>query len=238
MNGRVNMPNVPEVEKLKKFSVLVVDDEEQGRSLLANYLKPYVRDVFEAEDGEDAIKSIKTKKPDLVVTDIIMPGVDGIEFATKLKELYPKTPFIFLTASREREILLRVIESRPNSFLTKPLNTKALLSALVDASKEIGVVAEKVSKLKCGAIFDPQKGTITHGDKAHKLTIKELELLKLLVKAKGSIVSYELIESTIWGKNGEEMTEGALKNLIYRLRQKTSKDCITTMPGIGVKETK
>ncbi len=57
------MPNVPEVEKLKKFSVLVVDDEEQGRSLLANYLKPYVRDVFEAEDGEDAIKAIKTKKP-------------------------------------------------------------------------------------------------------------------------------------------------------------------------------
>jgi len=108
----------------------------------------------------------------------------------------------------------------------------------VEASKEIGVTVEKVSKLKCGAIFDPQKGTITHGDKTHKLTIKELELLKLLVKAKGSIVSYELIEKTIWSKNNEEMTEGALKNLIYRLRQKTSKDCITTMPGIGVKETK
>ncbi len=232
------MSNTSETQKLKKFSVLVVDDEEQGRTLLADYLKTYVKEVYEAADGEEAIKIIKAKKPDLVVTDIVMPGVDGIEFATKLKELYPKTPFIFLTASKEREVLLRVIEVRPNSFLTKPLNTKALLDALLESSKEIGVVHDKFTRLKCGAIFDPQKGTITSDEITHKLTLKELELLKLIVKAKGSIVSYELIEKTIWTKNNEKMTEGALKNLIYRLRQKTSKDCITTMTGIGVKETK
>ncbi len=232
------MSNMPEIEKLKKFSVLVVDDEEQTRALLATYLKSYVKEVFEAEDGKSAIKALKDKKPDLVVTDILMPEVDGIEFASKLKELYPKTPFIFLTASKERETLLRVIESRPNSFLTKPLDTKALLMALVEASKEIGVAAERVYKLACGALFDWQKGTITHGGKTHKLTAKELELLKLLVKAKGSIVSYELIEKTIWSKNKAKMTEGALKNLIYRLRQKISKECITTMHGIGIKETK
>lgn len=232
------MPSVSELEKLKKISVLLVDDEEQGRTLLANYLKSYTKNVYEAEDGNDAIKKIKAKKPDIIVTDIVMPGIDGIEFAAKLKELYPKTPFIFLTASKERDTLLKVIESRPNSFLTKPLNTKALLRALVEASKEIGVTVEKVSKLKCGALFDPQKGTVTYNGESKKLTLKEMEFLTLITKAKGSIVSYELIEKTIWGEDGEKMTEGALKNLIYRLRQKTSKDCITTLAGIGVKEAK
>jgi two-component system, OmpR family, response regulator VanR len=230
------MPTKPDKKKLQELRILVVEDDNDGRTLLVAYLKQHVKDVYEAEDGEQAIGLIKSKKPDIVVTDIVMPGIDGIELITTLKKLSPHTPFIFITASKDRETLLRVIESRPNSFLTKPLNTKALLTAIAECEPEIVKTKGNKIMLKCGAVFDTKNCTVTYNGETKVLTSKEFSFLKLLISAKGSILSYELIEKTIWSDTGESMSEGALKNIIYRVRQKTDKTCIATLAGIGVKE--
>jgi len=230
------MSNKIDTKKLKELRVLVVEDDDDNRTYLVNYLKQHVLDVYEAADGKQGIEIIKAKNPHIVITDIMMPGVDGIELATKLKKLYPNTPFIFITASKEKEILLRVIESRPNSFLTKPINTKALLMAISECDTETAKTKDDKITLKCGAILDIKNCTVTFDGKTQILTNKEFAFLKLLIEAKGSILSYELIEKTIWSNIGESMSEGALKNVIYRIRQKTDKTCISTLAGIGVKE--
>jgi DNA-binding response OmpR family regulator len=226
-----------EAQRLKELCILVVEDDDDGRAILTNYLKPYVKYIYEAADGAEAIEIIKTKKPDIVVTDIMMPGVNGIELIEKLKKLFPGTPFIFITASKEREILLKVIESRPSSFLTKPINTKALLKAIAECGAEITHTDNGKTILRCGALLDTKNRTITYEGRTTPLTNKEFEFLKLLLEAKGSILSYELIEKTIWADNGESMSEGALKNVIYRIRQKSCKSCISTIAKLGVKES-
>jgi len=230
------MSTKPDKKRLQELRILVVEDDSDNRTILVDYLKQYVKDIYEAEDGKQAVGLIKSKKPDIVVTDIMMPGIDGIELITKLKKLSPHTPFIFITASKDRDTLLRVIESRPNSFLTKPLDTKALLAAIAECEPEITKAQSSKITLKCGAIFDTKNCTVTYNGDTQRLTSKEFSFLKLLISAKGSILSYELIEKTIWSDTGESMSEGALKNVIYRIRQKTDKTCISTLAGIGVKE--
>jgi DNA-binding response OmpR family regulator len=224
-------------KELKELHILVVEDDDDGRELLVGYLKQHVKEVYSAQNGQAAVTLIKSKKPDMVITDIMMPGIDGIELVAKLKKISPDTPFIFITASKEKEILLRVIESRPNSFLTKPINTKALLSAMKEC--KVGIIKKEEHKivLKCGAVFDTKNCTVTSNGVTNKLTSKEFSFLKLLTEAKGSILSYELIEKALWANNGDLMSQGALKNIIYRVRQKIGKECISAMSSIGIKES-
>ncbi len=230
------MPTQADTQILKGLCVLIVEDDNDGRVILSDFLRPYVKSLYEADGGEKAIEIIKTNKPDIVITDIMMPDISGIELVAKLKKLFPGTPFIFITASKERDTLLKVIESRPSSFLTKPINTKALLKAIAECGAEIAKTDGDRLTLKCGAVFDIKNRSVIHKGKTNRLTQKEFEFLKLLLNAKGSILSYELIEKAIWANNGESMSEGALKNLIYRVRQKSCKSCISTLAGIGVKE--
>jgi len=227
-----------DTKELKELHVLVVEDDDDGRDILVKYLKQHVKEVYSAGDGQKAVELISSKRPDIVVTDIMMPGIDGIELVAKLKKISPNTPFIFITASKEKETLLRVIESRPNSFLTKPINTKALLSAIKECGAEIAKAEEEeIIVLKCGAIFDTKNCTVTNKGVTSKLTSKEFNFLKLLTQARGSILSYELIEKELWLNEGDSMSQGALKNIIYRVRQKIGKKCISSMSSVGVKES-
>jgi DNA-binding response OmpR family regulator len=226
-----------DTKELKELHVLIVEDDDDGRDILVKYLKQHVKEVYSAGDGQKAVELISSKRPDIVVTDIMMPGIDGIELVAKLKKISPNTPFIFITASKEKETLLRVIESRPNSFLTKPINTKALLSAIKECGAEIAKAEEEKIVLKCGAIFDTKNCTVTNNGITSKLTSKEFNFLKLLTQARGSILSYELIEKELWLNEGDSMSQGALKNIIYRVRQKIGKKCISSMSSVGVKES-
>ncbi len=224
-------------DKLKNYTLLVAEDEQENRTLLCNYLRQYVREIYEADDGAQALTMFEEKKPDIIVTDIVMPNKDGIEFIEKVKNSGAKTPFIFTTANTQKDTLVKVLESSPSSFLTKPLNMNTLLNALLTAAEEIetGVPRETSRKLNCGATIDFQTLTFSTSEKTEKLSKKEAALLKLVCDAKGSIVSYELIERTIWRDNKETATDSALKGLIYRLRKKTCKECISVVPGMGVK---
>lgn len=232
------MPKKTEFKILKNFTVLIVEDEEDSRTLLSGYLKQYVKDVFEAEDGAKAFELLSAIKPDIVITDIMMPNLNGLEFVEKLKQLSPTTPFIYLTGQTQKETLLKVIGTKPSSFLTKPANMKTLLNVLLDTANELetGTQLGANITLKCGATVDFEKHTITFEKKTAQLTAKELGLLKLIGEAKGSIVSYELIEKTLWTNENEAMTNGALKNIIYRLRKKSHKKCILAISGVGIKE--
>ncbi len=226
-----------EFNKLKNYTLLVAEDEQENRTLLCNYLRQYVKEIYEAGDGVEALKLFEEKKPDIIVTDIIMPNRDGLEFIEKVKKSGAKTPFIFTTAYNQKDTLVKVIESSPSSFLTKPLNMNALLNALLTAAEEIetNVDCETGRKLNCGGTVDFQTLTFSIGAKKEKLSKKEAALLKLVCDAKGSIVSYELIEKTVWRDNNETMSKSALNALIHRLRKKTCKECISVIPGMGVK---
>lgn len=145
-----------------------------------------------------------------------------------------KTPIIYLSANPTKELLLRAIKTIPSAFLIKPVKNSELLIALANAAKDIAPKEKELYLMKCGAVVDLQKATITAANKTEKLSKKELKLLSILAQADGRLVPYKAIEKAVWGSEAI-MTEGSIKSLVYRIRKKSTKDCIEVMPGLGLK---
>ncbi|GFO70391.1 sigma-54-dependent Fis family transcriptional regulator [Geomonas limicola] len=115
---------------LKKLTVLLVDDEAELRQETAAFLSLYCREVLEAANGAEALAQFSLKEPDLVLSDIRMPIMDGLELATRLKELSPATPVVLCTAFTETGYLMKAIELGIGAFVRKPADTDQLLATL------------------------------------------------------------------------------------------------------------
>ena len=113
------------LEKLD-YTVLYVEDEEPIRERLAKTLAIKFKEVMVASDGEDAFDIFKEKKPDLVITDICMPNVSGLELSRAVKELSPDTPVIITTAYNETNFFIEAIECGINNFILKPVELTML----------------------------------------------------------------------------------------------------------------
>jgi DNA-binding NtrC family response regulator len=122
---------------LKLLTVLLVEDEYELRRETAAFLELYCGTVIQAANGREALALFATGHPDLVISDIRMPVMDGIELATRLKETSPKTPLIFCTAFTETSYLLKAIELGAAAFVRKPVDTDELLAAMSKAALPI-----------------------------------------------------------------------------------------------------
>lgn len=122
------------MNNLKKLSVLLVEDEESLRGETVAFLEMYCGRVIPAVNGREALALFTDEYPDLVVSDIRMPLMDGLELATRLKECSPDTPVIFCTAFTETAYLLKAIELGVSAFVRKPVDTDELISAITKAA--------------------------------------------------------------------------------------------------------
>ena len=122
---------------LKKLTILLVEDEAELRRETAAFLALYCNQVMEASNGADALAQFTARQPDLVISDIRMPVVDGLELAAKLKRVSPATPLILCTAFTETGYLLRAIELGVTAFVRKPVDGDELLAALARAALPI-----------------------------------------------------------------------------------------------------
>lgn len=219
---------------LKNSTVLVVEDNDDLRRLIVELLKSSVKHVYEAKNGIDGWNIFENVEPDLVLLDIGMPRKDGIELGAQIRNKSKKTPIIYISGNPTKEILLRAIKTMPSAFLVKPVKNSELLATLANAAREIAPKERDIFLMKCGALVDLQRATITANNKTEKLSKKELKLLSILAQADGRLVPYKAVEKVVWG-NDNIMTEGSIKSLVYRIRKKSTKDCIEVMPGLGLK---
>ncbi len=219
---------------LRNSTVLLVEDNDDFRKLIVELLKTSVRQVYEAKDGIEGWNMFESLEPDIVILDIVMPKKDGVELGAQIRNKSKKTPIIYLSANPTKEVLLRAIKTMPNAFLIKPVKNSELLVAVANAAKDLVPKDKELYLMKCGAIVDFQKATITVNNRAERLSKKELKLLSILAQADGRLVPYKTIEKAVWG-NENIMTEGSIKSLVYRIRKKSTKDCIEVMPGLGLK---
>ncbi len=119
---------------LKQLSILLAEDEDELRRETAAFLELYCGKVYQAANGREALQLFEQNRPDLVISDIRMPVMDGLELATKLKNLAPETPFIFCTAFSETVYLLKAIELGVAAFIRKPVDTDQLLDIISKAA--------------------------------------------------------------------------------------------------------
>jgi DNA-binding NtrC family response regulator len=144
---------------LKHLTILIVEDENDLRRETAAFLELYFRKVYQAAEGRQALALFDSEKPDMVISDIRMPIMDGIELATCLKKSSPMTPVVFCTAFTETEYLLKAIELQVAGFVRKPAQVGELMAALTRAAEPI-LLRRQIGNLssELTALVDGQLG--------------------------------------------------------------------------------
>jgi len=215
-------------------SILIVDDEKDILEFLSYNLKNEGYKVFKSKSGEEAIKITNKIIPDLIILDIMMGGINGIETCRLLrkKENLKDTLIVFLTARNEDFSEIAAFDSGADDYIYKPIKPRVFLSRIHAILKR---VSNQEKKQKFGNLeIDFDSMQITVDGKEQNLRKKEFLLLKLLTSKPGKVFRRDEIMNTVWGSN-VIVGDRTIDVHINKLREKISSDIIKTIKGFGYK---
>ncbi|EAH4581318.1 response regulator transcription factor [Campylobacter jejuni] len=219
-------------QECKELIILVVEDAIKTRESLINVLSERFSQVIGAQNGDEGPKKFKKFKPDLVITDIAMPIMDGLDMAREIKEISDDVPIVVLSAYSEKERLLRSIDIGIDKYLIKPVDIEELFKVL-DCLVGEKIEANMLVKISEEYQFNKTKRTLIHNGQEIVLTKKELAFISLLLKQPGVLVLHEDIKKNVW--IGEHVSNTAVRTFIKRVRDKVGEDFIKNVPSLGYK---
>lgn len=219
-------------QECKELIILVVEDEIKTRESLINVLSERFSKVIGAQNGDEGLKKFKKFKPDLVITDIAMPIMDGLDMAREIKEISDDVPIVVLSAYSEKERLLRSIDIGIDKYLIKPVDIEELFKVL-DCLVGEKIEANMLVKISEEYQFNKTKRTLIYSGEEIVLTKKELAFISLLLKQPGVLVLHEDIKKNVW--IGEHVSDTAVRTFIKRVRDKVGEDFIKNVPSLGYK---
>ncbi|XOB63391.1 response regulator transcription factor [Campylobacterota bacterium DY0563] len=222
--------NKEQLSQLNNYSILCVEDEDGIRKRLVNTLKYYFDDVLEASNGNDGYDLYLEYKPDIILSDIEMPGKNGVEMVKKIRNEDIDTILIMVTAYSNEEYLLDLINLNINHYILKPINSENLFNGII---KALGERLTTNLNFSDECYFDIQKYELIFNNEIISLRKRDKEFLLLLYKNKNQILTYDLIDEYIW--KDKTMSMSALKTFIKELRQKLPIDLIKNVPQMGYK---
>ena len=224
------------IEILKNLNILYIEDEVNIRLNVTKTLLMICKEVFAVESSEDAKKLLLANRVDIIITDINLPNLNGIEFIKEIRVIDKHIPIIILSAYTDINYLLEATSLKLIDYLTKPINFKILQDSLkkatidlIDNSRYIISFSNSVSY----NVLHKKLFETTSNDEIN-LTSKEIVLLDYLLTNKNRIISHDEIKLNIW-EDSFEATDSALKNLLNKLRKKIGKDTISNISGVGYK---
>lgn len=214
---------------LKSLTALFVEDEESLLALLVSALGSKFKQYATAKNGLEGLQQAESLKPDIIISDITMPHMDGLSMAEKIHAKSPQLPIIILSAYSDKEKLLGAIDVGVSKYFIKPFDPDELLAYLC-------ALAEKLSQAEATTLIPPYDFDWEHKKllkEGHivRLTLRELDLISCLMDAPNHIISNEEIKVLI-GKGGKASDE-SVRVFIRRLREKTDKAFIQNLPKQG-----
>lgn len=215
--------------------LLVVDDDENLRSMLSAALKHHGYDVESVDNGDAAIEAVAATRPDLLVLDVMLPGVDGFEVCRRLRSMNDHTPVLFLTARDETEDKVRGLRLGGDDYLEKPFSLDELM-ARVDAVLRRAGGAQQTSELEVADVrLDDEAHLVLKSGVPVHLSPTEYELLRLLMVNQGRVLSKAQILDRVWSRDFSG--DGAVvETYIGYLRRKidtSEPKLIHTIRGVG-----
>ena len=217
----------------KNIKILYVEDDEIARENGVEYLQNFFETIYEASDAIVALQLYEKYKPDIIITDIQMPKLNGLEFVKKIRQKDKKTQIIIITAFCDKDYLLKAIELQLVKYLIKPVKEKEFEEALFLCVNSLKEDNSNIVKLENEIYFDTFNKNLVIKDELVKLRAKEILFLELLIKNKNRYVTYEEIENYVWSDS--VMTKDALKTLVKNLKTKIPKDLILNLTNSGYK---
>jgi two-component system KDP operon response regulator KdpE len=215
--------------------VLVVDDEAPIRRYLRAALGAQGFTVYESATGLEAISAVLGHRPDIIILDLGLPDIDGIEVTRRLRE-WSQTPIIILSVREAEQDKIAALDVGADDYLTKPFGTGELLARMrVALRKQSSAANEPVFK-SGGLMMDFSRRLVTVDDKEIQLTPTEYDLLKSLITHAGKVITHRQLLHLVWGEGYEDMH--ILRVNISNLRGKLEPDpsrptYIHTEPGVG-----
>ncbi len=217
--------------------VLVVDDEEPILELLKYNLEKVGYEVKTAIDGAKAVEIAKKFLPDLVLLDIMMPKMDGVETCRRIREIpeMEKTFVVFLTARSEEYSEVAAFDVGADDYITKPIKPRALMSRISALFRRDSKIASPTSVIEIGDLkIDRISYTVSVKDREMNLPKKEFELLFFLAQNPNKVFSREDLLNNIWGSDVYVLAR-TVDVHIRKVREKIGDDYITTVKGVGYK---
>lgn len=218
--------------QLEDVSILYAEDEHGIQETVCDVLELYVNQVITAQDGREALELYKLYKPSILLLDICMPKLDGLELLKIIREEDIHTPVIIMTAHTEKEYLLSAVELYITKYLVKPFDKNALLDALNACLRMLQNNLDEQLTLRQGLTYESNSHTLIKDGESIRLNKKEALLLNLFLQHPNKILRYEELEYHVWQ---DVTTKDALKSLIKDLRKKTDKTLIKNISGVGYK---
>ena len=224
----------------EKYTILLVDDEKDILEFLSYNLENEGYKVYTADNGKDAVSVAKEVIPDLIVLDIMMPGMDGIETCEKIREIegLQHSLIMFLTARGEDYSQLAGFDAGGDDYVTKPIKPKIINKRIKALLKRVNKEKKQLSKqgiLKLeNFVIDSEKFLVTKDGQDIILPRKEFKLLYLLASKPSKVFNREDIYSKVWGS---EVIVGdrTIDVHIRKLREKIGVEYIKTVKGVGYK---
>jgi len=213
---------------IENLKVLFVEDEENIRLSLKDTIGDEFLEFVTAEDGEKGLDKFLNAHFDLIISDISMPIMNGLEMVKEVRKRNQNIPIILLSAYSDRDKLLEAINIGVNKYIIKPIDPEELLKLIFELNSR-----DNITPLLKPYSFNFQKKILYHDRDIVSLTKKELLFVTLLSESAGEIVSKEKIKSFIWKKN--DLNDTLLRALVKRFRDKTDKKLVQNCQGLGYK---
>jgi two-component system KDP operon response regulator KdpE len=219
-----------------KDTILIIDDELQIRRLLEITLSANSFKIIEASTGKEGITLAASQQPGLIILDLGLPDMDGLDIIKKLREWYLK-PVIILSVRNSEEDIIKALDNGANDYLTKPFRTGELLARIRVALRQSQGISDN-PVLEFGSLsIDLANHTARKNNELIKLTSTEFSLLALLAKNEGRVLTHQYILKEVWGMGYIEQTQ-YLRVFVAQLRRKIEDDpakpnLLNTESGIG-----
>jgi DNA-binding response OmpR family regulator len=216
------------------MQILVVEDEQRMAELLEQALHEEGHQVVLARDGRQGFEIARYSPFDVIVLDVMLPGMDGLAVARKLRDGGNQTPVLMLTARDAPADIVNGLNSGADDYLTKPFPLEILLARLRAVSRR-GAIPRPTCLQIADVRLDPASRQVTRGGEALNLTPREYRLIELLMRNPGRAISRETILESVWGF-GSDVTENTLEVFVRLLRIKVDTrgpKLIHTIRGFG-----
>jgi len=215
--------------------VLVVDDEASIRRYLRAALGAQGLTVYESASGEEALQAVLSHRPDIIILDLGLPDIDGIEVTRRLRE-WSQTPIIILSVREAEQDKIAALDAGADDYLTKPFGTGELLARMRVALRKQPSAANEPVFQSGGLTVDFPRRLVMVQDEEIQLTPTEYDLLKVLVTHAGKVITHHQLLRQVWGDGYDDMH--ILRVNISNLRGKIEPDAsrptyIHTEPGVG-----
>ncbi len=220
-----------QIEYLKEMRVLLAEDDDVFAKSLVNVLEIFVKEVIVAQNGQDAIDIYNNSSVDIVILDIDMPLMSGIEVAKEIRKSDTITPIIITTSFNDKEHLHKAISLMLIEYLIKPVQFDTVQKALNDCVEYLKKQGQLVIKIDEKTTYNKLNGELSiEGIETISLPAKEKKLLNILLENKNQLVKKEYLENEIFDL---KCNETSLKNLVYRLKKRFHSELIINVKELG-----